>query len=69
MTMEEFDRKWDIESQKTILAMAVEQGLRVLRNNTPEEDSGSLARAAQLLSKDLSDLPWAQIRYIVKRRL
>ena len=66
----EFDQKWSIELQKVVCMLIVEQGLRALRNiSDPEEDRGSLARDSEQMARDLSELPWQQIRYVIKRRL
>lgn len=66
----EFDQKWSIELQKVVCMLIVEQGLRALRTVAdPEEDRGSLARDSEQMARDLSELPWQQIRYIIKRRL
>lgn len=66
----EFDSKWSIETQKVVCMLVVEQGLRALRTVPDrEEDRGSLARDAEQMARDLSELPWQQIRYIIKRRL
>ena len=68
--MEEFLKKWDDATLAQTLALIVERGIRqTLVDASFKEEKSSLLTAAEMVSHDLLDLPWNQIRYIIKRKL
>ena len=68
--MEEFLKKWDDATLAQTLALIVERGIRqTLIDASFKEEKSSLFVAAEMVSHDLLDLPWNQIRYIIKRKL
>lgn len=72
MDIFEFQKKWDDKALAQCLAVILERGLRAIiedGSSKDPDDKGSLLSASELVAKDLLQLSWMQIKYIVKRKL
>lgn len=72
MDIFKFQEKWDDKTLAQCLAVILERGLRATiedGSGKDPEDKGSLLSSSELIAKDLLQLSWQQIKYIIKRKL
>ena len=71
MTVEDLRKKWDDKTLGNAIGNIIEIGIRRILKEAkekPDEDTkGAMRRALEAITKDISDMPWEQIRYIIKR--
>lgn len=69
--MDEFMKKWESVLPQ-LLPVAIVNGLALYRKEHAdelEEEQGPFTKGALKMLEDLMELPWEQIRYIIKRKL